>query len=105
MQRVLLARAFAQPLQLLIAHNPTQGLDLPSIEFVYQRLLTEKARGMATLLLSENLDELFLLCNRIAVLYRGAITAMLDRSQFNAYTLGQYMSGARLAAAEEQPHA
>lgn len=94
-QRVLLARAFAQPLQLLIAHNPTQGLDLPSIEFVYQRLLAEKAKGMATLLLSENLDELFLLCNRIAVLYRGAITAILERPQFDAYTLGQYMSGAQ----------
>ena len=50
---------------------------------------------MATLLLSENLDELFLLCNRIAVLYRGAITAILERPQFDAYTLGQYMSGAQ----------
>lgn len=93
-QRVLLARAFARPLKLLVAHNPTQGLDLPSIEFVYQKILAQRATGMATLLISENLDELFLLCDRLAVLYRGRIMGILDRDHFDAYTVGSLMSGA-----------
>jgi len=93
-QRVLLARAFARPLKLLVAHNPTQGLDLPSIEFVYQKLLAQRATGLATLLISENLDELFLLCDRLAVLYRGRIMGILDRDHFDAYTVGSLMSGA-----------
>lgn len=93
-QRVLLARAFARPLRLLVAHNPTQGLDLPSIEFVYQKLLAQRATGLATLLISENLDELFLLCDRLAVLYRGRIMGILDRDHFDAYTVGSLMSGA-----------
>ena len=93
-QRVLLARAFARPLKLLVAHNPTQGLDLPSIEFVYQKILAQRATGLATLLISENLDELFLLCDRLAVLYRGRIMGILDRDHFDAYTVGSLMSGA-----------
>ena len=93
-QRVLLARAFARPLKLLVAHNPPQGLDLPSIEFVYQKILAQRATGLATLLISENLDELFLLCDRLAVLYRGRIMGILDRDHFDAYTVGSLMSGA-----------
>ena len=100
MQRVMLARALTHQLRLLIAHNPTQGLDLPSIEFVYRKILNQKATGMATLLISENLDELFLLCNRIGVLYRGELMGILERAQFDRYTLGRLMSGAPLAAVE-----
>ena len=106
-QRLMLARAFSRPIRLLIAHNPTQGLDLPSIEFIFKRILARKAEGMATLLISENLDELFLLCNRIAVLYAGRIMDVLTRDQYDKYLLGRLMSGARAedvaasAAAEE----
>ncbi len=94
-QRVMLARAFSQPVRLLIAHNPTRGLDLPSTEFVYRRLLERKAEGMATLLISENLDELFLLSDRIAVLSRGEVMGVLPRSEFDAYVLGRMMTGVR----------
>jgi simple sugar transport system ATP-binding protein len=93
-QRVLLARAFSAAPKLLIVHNPTQGLDIPSIEFIYGKLLAGQAGGMATLLISENLDELFLLCHRIAVLYNGAIMAIVDRDRFDAYAIGRLMSGA-----------
>lgn len=92
-QRVLLARAFAAQPRFLILHNPTQGLDIPSIEFVYRRLLARKAQGMATLLISENLDELFLLSNRIAVLYNGQIMGIVPREAFDVYTIGRMMSG------------
>lgn len=94
-QRVLIARAFSKPAKLLVAHNPTRGLDIPSMDFVYSRILEEKEKGMATLLISEDLDELLLLCDRIAVLYRGELVGTLDRSKFEKYEIGRMMSGYR----------
>jgi ABC-type uncharacterized transport system ATPase subunit len=94
-QRVVVSRAFSRPCKLLVAHNPTRGLDIPSIDFVYSRLLDRKKQGMATLLLSENLDELMLLCNRIVVLYRGEIVGVLERDKFEKYEIGRMMSGVR----------
>jgi simple sugar transport system ATP-binding protein len=64
-QRVMVARAFSRPCRFLVAHNPTRGLDISSMDFVYSRLLEWKEQGMATLLLSEDLDELLLLCDRL----------------------------------------
>ncbi len=97
-QRVMIARAFSYPAKLLVAHNPTQGLDIPSIEFVYSKLLDRKERGGATLLISENLDELLLLCDRIATIYQGQIAGILERSDFDKYEIGRMMSGARTIA-------
>lgn len=92
-QRLLLARALSQARILLVAHNPTQGLDIPSMEFTYRRLLAGSRQGLAILLLSEDLDELFLLCRRIAVLYRGQIAGILEREAFDKYRIGRLMSG------------
>jgi ABC-type uncharacterized transport system ATPase subunit len=92
-QRVMIARAFSQPTKLLVAHNPTRGLDIPSMDFVYHKLLQGKKAGMATLLISEDLDELLLLCDRIAVIYRGEILGVLPRNQFEKYEIGRLMSG------------
>ena len=94
-QRVLIARAFSRPVKLMIMHNPTRGLDIPSIDFVYTSLLERKQQGMATLILSENLDELLLLCDRIAVIYRGEIVGILERNRFEKYEIGRLMSGVR----------
>jgi len=94
-QRVMLARAFSRPAKLLVAHNPTRGLDIPSTEFVYSKLLERKKQGMATLLLSEDLDELLLLCDRIATIYRGEIVGILERSEFDKYEIGRMMSGVK----------
>jgi general nucleoside transport system ATP-binding protein len=94
-QRVLIARAFSRPAKLIVMHNPTRGLDIPSMDFVYASLLERKNQGMATLLLSENLDELLLLCDRIAVIYRGEIVGSLPRSAFEKYEIGRLMSGVR----------
>lgn len=93
-QRLMLARAFAHETKLLIAHNPTRGLDIPSIEFVYGKLLARQAEGMATILISENLDELFLLSHRIAVLCNGQLMGIVERKQFDRYVIGRMMSGA-----------
>ncbi|HEX9014195.1 MAG TPA: ATP-binding cassette domain-containing protein, partial [Anaerolineaceae bacterium] len=97
-QRVLIARAFSRTARLMVLHNPTRGLDIPSMDFVYSNLLTRKAAGMAALLLSENLDELLLLCDRIAVIYRGQIAGVLGRAQFEKYEIGRLMSGVRTGA-------
>ena len=94
-QRVMLARAFSRPARLLIAHNQTRGLDIRSMEFAYSRLLDRKKQGMATLLISEDLDELLLLCDRIATIYRGEIVGVLERSAFDKYEIGRMMSGAK----------
>jgi ABC-type uncharacterized transport system ATPase subunit len=97
-QRVMIARAFSQPAKLMVAQNPTRGLDIPSMDFVYSKLLERKKMGMATLLISEDLDELLLLCDRIAVLYRGEIVGVLNRNQFEKYELGRMMSGVKTVA-------
>jgi ABC-type uncharacterized transport system ATPase subunit len=94
-QRMMLARAFSHPIRLLVAHNPTRGLDLPSMEFVYARLLARQKEGMATLLISENMDELFLLCSRILAICNGEIMGFLERGQFDKYDLGRMMSGVK----------
>ncbi len=92
-QRVMIARALSYPSQLLLAHNPTRGLDIPSMEFVYRKLLARKESGQATLLISEDLDELLLMCDRIATLYRGKLVGLLKRADFDKYQIGRMMSG------------
>lgn len=92
-QRLMLARAFAHPSALLVAHNPTRGLDIPSTEFVYEKLLALRASGGAVVLLSDDLDELLLLSDRIAVLYRGRVVGMREREAADRYELGRMMSG------------
>jgi simple sugar transport system ATP-binding protein len=94
-QRVMLARAFARPAKLLVAYNPTRGLDIRSMEFVYSKLLGQKEQGLATLLLSEDLDELLLICDRIVTLYRGQIVGSLERAEFDKYEIGRMMSGVK----------
>jgi simple sugar transport system ATP-binding protein len=96
-QRVMIARAFSRDAKLIIAHNPTRGLDIPSMDFVYTKMLEHKAQQMTNLLISEDLDELLLICDRIAVIYRGEILGILERPQFEKYEIGRLMSGVRKA--------
>lgn len=95
-QRVMIARAFSQDSKLMIAHNPTRGLDIPSMDFVYKKLFEHAATGLSTLLLSEDLDELLLISDRIAVMYRGKIVGILARPQFDKYEIGRLMAGFEL---------
>ena len=93
-QRMMLARAFSNtPLRLVILHNPTSGLDISSVEGVYERLLAFKRQGVAILLISDDLDELMLMSDRIATIYRGQIVGELARPKFDKYALGRMMSG------------
>ncbi|MBA4384074.1 MAG: ABC transporter ATP-binding protein [Anaerolinea sp.] len=92
-QRVMIARAFSQNSKLLIAHNLTRGLDIPSMDFVYKKIKDHSSSGMASLVISEDLDELILICDRIAVMYRGKIVGILTREKFEKYEIGRLMSG------------
>ena len=96
----MIARAFSMESQMLVAHNPTRGLDIPSMDFVYQKMLARCGAGYSTLLISEDLDELIRISDRIAVIYRGQILGILKREEFDKYAIGRLMSGIQL---ENQP--
>jgi general nucleoside transport system ATP-binding protein len=92
-QRLLLARALVEPPRVLVAHNPTRGLDIGSVQFVHERLRACSAASTATLLLSEDLDELMTTSHRIAVMYRGEFVGILGRDDFDRYRIGRLMGG------------
>jgi simple sugar transport system ATP-binding protein len=101
-QKVLVARALALAgltrAVALVATNPSRGLDVRSTAFVRGRLLEFAERGGGVLLISEDLDELMQLCDRIVVMYRGAVTADVPRAAFDAYRIGALMAGGPAAA-------
>ncbi|MCZ7537496.1 MAG: hypothetical protein M5T61_17385 [Acidimicrobiia bacterium] len=80
---------------LLIAAQPTRGLDVSSIEFVYRRLLEHRERGGATLLVSTELDEVLSLADRIAVLVSGRFVALLENRDIDIQELGLLMGALR----------
>ena len=91
-QKVVLARELSRPVKLLVASQPTRGLDVGSIEFVHKRILEERDAGRAVLLFSTELDEVLALADRIAVMYRGEILAIVP-SGVTAQELGLLMAG------------
>jgi len=93
MQRVILARAFSHRPGFLILHNPTRGLDIPSTQFVYDRVREAAAEHSAVLLMSEDLDELTHLCDRVLVLYSGRVVGERTRGHYDQYELGHLMAG------------
>jgi simple sugar transport system ATP-binding protein len=95
-QKVILARELSGTVRLVIANQPTRGLDVGSVEDVHRRLLALREAGCAILLVSTELDELRVLADRIAVLYRGRIVATLATSDANPEELGLLMAGGSL---------
>jgi len=91
-QKVVLARELSRPVKLLVASQPTRGLDVGSIEFVHERILTERDAGRAVLLFSTELDEVMALADRIAVMYAGKILAIVG-SDVSREKLGLLMAG------------
>ena len=92
-QRLILARELSRRPKVLVAAQPTRGIDIGAIEYIYQQLLEQRDTGMATLLISEDLDELLALCDRIAVIYEGQIMDTLTRDETTAEELGLLMAG------------
>jgi ABC-type uncharacterized transport system ATPase subunit len=98
-QRLLLARELATHPAVLVAVHPTRGLDVAASEQVHRLLLEHRQRGCAILLISEDLDELLALCDRIAVMYAGRITGVIGAGAADAETLGRLMAGGDAHAA------
>ncbi len=90
-QKAVVARELSRSPRLLIAAQPTQGLDIGAIEYVYRALNAHRASGGATLLLSSEMEELLTLCDRIAVMAGGRIVAVLDASEATAEQIGHLM--------------
>lgn len=93
LQRAILARELSQRPHVLIAASPTRGLDLAAVEGVRRQLLEQRAQGTAILLISEDLEELQALSDRILVLYEGAIVGEVSPDAIDAEQVGLMMAG------------
>jgi simple sugar transport system ATP-binding protein len=93
LQKVVLAREFSSEPKLLVAASPTRGLDVGAIETVHSYLRDAAAGGLAVLLISEDLDEILGLADRIAVMYEGAIVGITPRAEANVEEIGLQMAG------------
>jgi simple sugar transport system ATP-binding protein len=92
-QKVIIARELSRPVKLLIASQPTRGLDVGSIEFIHHRIVEARDAGAAVLLISAELDEIMSLSDRIAVMYKGRILDILDAKEASREQLGLLMAG------------
>jgi simple sugar transport system ATP-binding protein len=94
-QKVLLARELSREPRVLIAAQPTRGVDIGATEYVHARLLEQREKGTAILLMSEDLDEVTALSDRIAVIYEGQIMGTVDAEEATPEQLGLMMAGVR----------
>jgi len=92
---VIVAREFSRPIKLLIASQPTRGLDVGSIEYIHGRIIEKRDQGAAVLVVSTELDEIRALSDRIAVMYEGRIVDILPADQVSKEQLGLLMAGSR----------
>jgi general nucleoside transport system ATP-binding protein len=98
-QKVVVAREFSRPLKVLIAAQPTRGVDVGSIEFIHKRIIEERDKGTAVIIVSTELDEIFALSDRIAVMYDGRIVATVS-PDIAREDIGLMMAGAHEPAEE-----
>jgi ABC-type uncharacterized transport system ATPase subunit len=105
-QKVIVARELSRPIRLLIAAQPTRGLDVGSIEYIHRRLVEKRDEGVAVLLVSVELDEIMALSDRIAVMYEGRIVGTADAEAITREDLGLLMAGAQVEGRARQvaPH-
>jgi len=100
-QKAIIAREIDREKPLLLAVQPTRGLDVGAIEYIHSEIVSERDKGRAVLLVSLELEEVLSLSDRILVMYEGEIAGELDPEKTNAEELGLYMSGAKRNAGEE----
>jgi len=94
-QKMVVAREFSRPIQLLIAAQPTRGIDVGSIEFIHNQIVAKRDEGVAVLVVSSELDEIMALSDRIAVMYKGEIIDIVSREQATREGLGLLMAGVK----------
>jgi general nucleoside transport system ATP-binding protein len=92
-QKVVLAREFSREPRVIVAAQPTRGLDIGATEYVREQLLEQRRKGVAVMLISEDLDEILALSDRIAVLYEGQVMDILPRENATPEKLGLLMAG------------
>jgi len=92
-QKLIMARELSRRPAVVIAAQPTRGVDIGATEYIHQRLLEQRAAGTAILLISEDLDEIRALSDRIAVIYEGKIVGVVDGRTASAEQLGLMMAG------------
>ena len=95
LQKVMLARELAGEPSLIIASQPTRGLDVGAMEYIHQRILQERERGAGILLISEDLDEIFALSDRIVVIFEGQIIGDARAATASREQIGLWMSGVK----------
>lgn len=95
-QKVIVAREFSRDISLLVASQPTRGLDVGSIEYIHDQVVQKRDAGCAVLLVSTELDEIMNLSDRIAVMYDGEIVAIVDANQVTKEQVGLLMAGGEL---------
>jgi general nucleoside transport system ATP-binding protein len=93
-QKIVIAREMSRPFQVLLAAQPTRGVDVGAIEFIHARLRSARDAGKAILLVSADLAEVLALSDRIAVMYGGRFVVVLPRAEASPEVLGPYMTGA-----------
>ncbi len=92
-QKVIVARELSRTIKLIIAAQPTRGLDVGSIEYVHRRLVQARDQGNAVLLISAELDEVFALADRILVMYRGKLAGPFETESLSRERIGLLMAG------------
>lgn len=92
-QRVIIGRALLSPINLIVMHNPTAGLDIASVEFVFTQMINVRSEGNAVVYINEDLDELMLISDRIGVLYQGELRGIFKREEFDKFNIGMLMIG------------
>lgn len=92
-QKVIVAREFSRDVKLIVAAQPTRGLDVGSIEYIHGQMIEQRDDATAVLVVSTELDEVLALSDRIVVMFEGRVVAVLDRDDTNATELGLYMAG------------
>jgi len=100
-QKVIVARELSRPIKLLVAAQPTRGLDVGSIEYIHSQILKRRDNGVAVLLVSTELDEILQLSDRIAVMYRGKIVAVVPAQEATKEYLGLLMAGVKPEQAKQ----
>ena len=100
LQKIVLGRELSKEHKLLIAHNPTRGLDVGAAEYVHKQLLKQRDAGVGVLLLSLDLDEILLVSDRIAVIYAGKIMGVFERATADVDKIGPLMGGYAVEASQ-----
>ena len=98
-QKVVVARELGTEPRVLVASQPTRGVDVGSIEFIHRQIVEQRDKGLAVLLVSSELDEILSLSDRVAVIYRGQVVALLDAAEADRDRIGLLMAGGKESVA------